>query len=292
MTHPPQPRLPLRRRRGWAHLRLLRPLALLSGVGVVVVLAFIVARGDPVWHETVRLALVIAAVLAAASILNDLIDIPHDRYVYLWRPMPSGLVRVDVAVRLAVLAVLIALILAATLGWRPFVTTVAAIFAAGAYSARFRNTPLSWLPYSVTFALIPPWVAEALDRFDDVLWWSFPVGAMVGLAVHLLLKLPDYERDDTDGTRNVLHWLTIDFAVPVTWGAIGAFIVIAVASANIENLRSEWLVPPAVVLIVLTLGFMTALFLRVTERRLLVQRWVLIPALLALAVGWYGSIVP
>ena len=292
MARPPQPRLPLRRRRGWAYLRLLRPVALLAGVAVVVTLAFIVTRGDPAWHEVLRLALVTAAVLAAASILNDLTDLPHDRDVYLWRPLPSGLVRPGVAVRLAVLAVLAALILAVTLGWRPFVITAAGIFAAGAYSARFRSTLVSWLPYSVTFALVPPWVAESLDRFDSVLWWSFPVGAAAGLAAHLLLKLPDYERDDTDGARNVLHWLTIDFAVPVTWGAIGAFIVIAVASANIENLRSEWLVPPAVVLIVLTLGFMTALFLRVTERRLLIQRWVLIPAVLALAVGWYGSIVP
>jgi 4-hydroxybenzoate polyprenyltransferase len=239
-----------------------------------------------------RVGIVMGAVLAFASLMNDLLDRHHDRDVYIWRPLPADLVDRDRALRLTQFLAVLAIALAASLGWRPALIAIAGLAAAYLYNVRLKATPFSWVPFALAFALIPVWVAESVDRFDDVLWWSFPVGLSGGLATYIAIKLPDYERDDTDHTRNFLHWLTIDYAVPVAWGAMGAYIVIAVASANIQTIRAEWLVPPAAIAIVLTLAVMVPLYFGVTERKLVAQRWLFSASVVALSFGWLGSIIP
>lgn len=285
-------RIPFRRRRGWAWVRLLRPVATLTGTATAVAFAFILEDGTPTWHEALRVGVVMAAVLGSAATLNDILDLDHDRDAHIWRPLPAGLVRSEQAWRLALVLAVVAVAASATLGWRSFLLTTAGLSLAYVYSARLKATPLSWLPLALAFAIVPVWVADSVDRFDDVLWWSLPVGLAGGIAMHLALKLPDYERDDEERSRNVLHWFTIDYALPVTWGAVGVYIVVAVASANIENLRVEWLAPPVAIALSLTLAMMVALSFRVTERRLLVQRWLVGGAVVALSFGWLGSIIP
>ncbi len=292
MAATPEPRSPLRRRPAWAWLRLVRPLALAAGVATAVGFAFIAAGGEPNWHQTLRIGLAFAALLASAAALNDAADAPHDKTAHLWRPIPSGFISADQALRLALVLGALAFALAGSLGWRPLLIFAVGLLAALLYTTALKRTVLSWLPFSLAFALLPIWVYDALDRFDDVLWWSFPVGFAGGLAFYLAYKLPDFERDDQDGERNVLHWLTIDFAVPAAWGAMAAYLVVAVASANVQDIRAEWLVPPAAIALTLALGVITALTIRVTERRLLVQRWLTAFAVLALALGWLGSITP
>jgi 4-hydroxybenzoate polyprenyltransferase len=286
------PRLPLRRQPGWAWLRILRPIALTIAIATAVGFAFVLENGTPIWHEVLRVGLVMGAILAFASVMNDILDRHHDRDVYIWRPLPADLINRDHAVRLTQLLAILAIALAASLGWRPLIIALAGLAAAYLYNVRLKYTPFSWMPFALAFALVPVWVAESVDRFDDVLWWSFPVGLSGGLATYMAIKLPDYERDDTDHTRNFLHWLTIDYAVPVAWGAMGAFIVIAVASANIQDIRAEWLIAPAAVAITLTVGVMLPLFFGVTERKLIAQRWLLSASVVALSVGWLGSIIP
>ena len=288
----PAGRIPLRRRRAWAWLRLLRPIATLSGAGVAVGFAFILEDGAPVWHEASRLGLVMFAVLAAASAMNDYLDRHHDRDAHIWRPLATDLIAPRDAARLAAALAVIAVAAGASLGWRPFLLTLAGLAAAALYNARLRNTPLSWLPLAVAFALVPVWAAEAVDRFDDVLWWSLPVGLLAGLTAHLAIKLPDYERDDVRGAQSLMHWMTIDFAVPMTWGLMGAYVVVAVASANVETLRVEWIAPPAAIAITATLLVMGVGFFGVTERKLVWQRWLFSGAIVSMAIGWLGSVAP
>ena len=292
MAVPSPARPPLRRQAWWGWVRLFRPIAMLTGTGVVVAYGFILTDGSPVWHEVLRLALAMAAVLAAASAFNDVRDLAHDRDAHLWRPLPAGLLRPIQAERVAYGLALMALALGGSLGWRSVLLVLAGIALTIAYSVRLRNTPLSWLPLALAFVIIPVWVADALDAFANLLWWAVPVGLSGGLAMHLLLKLPDYERDDTETGHNVLHWLTIDYAVPASWGATGAYIAAAVGSANVEEFRVAWMAGPAAALLVLTLVMIGVLFGRVTERRLVIQRWLLSAGIVALAIGWLGSIAP
>ena len=106
------------------------------------------------------------------------------------------------------------------------------------------------------------------------------------------MKLPDYERDDVSGAQSLMHWMTIDFAVPMTWGLMGAYVVVAVASANLENLRAEWIAAPAAIAIVAALTMMSVGFFGITERKLVWQRWLFSASVVAMGIGWLGSIVP
>ena len=285
-------RVPLRRRPAWAWLRLLRPVAGLSLAGVGVSFAFILAEGAPVWDEALRVGVALFAVVAAASAMNDGVDRWHDRDAHIWRPLAADLMAPRNAALLAGAFAVSAVVIGASLGGRALLPLLGGLACAGVYNLQLRSTPFSWLPLSIGFALVPPFVAEAVGAFDNYLWWSLPVGALGGLAAHLAMKLPDYERDDVVGAQGVMHWMTIDYAVPMSWGLMSAYLVVAVVSANIERLRIEWVVPSASVGIVVTLAMMTWSVFGVTERKLVWQRWLFSLAIAGMAIGWLGSIVP
>ena len=292
MLRTSEPRIPWRRRQGGAWLRLVRPVAVIAATATVIGFAFIAEAGTPNWHATLRIGVALAALMAASAVYNDVLDFPHDRQVHLWRPVASDLIGSSAALRLAAVLGLVALAVAGSLGWRPFLLFAVGFLAALVYSISLKRTAFSWVPFSLAFALLPLWVYEALHRFDSVLWWSLPVGGTAGLAFYLAYKLPDYERDDVDSWRDLLHLATIDVAVPLAWAATAAFLIVTVASANVENLRAEWLVPPAALTLTGSLLVMAALLLRVTEKRLIVQRWWTGFVVIAMTIGWLGSITP
>ena len=217
------------------------------------------------------------AVIAAVSAMNDHLDRRHDRDAHIWRPLSADLISPRAAALFAAACMIAALALSASLGWRACLPMLGGLACVGLYNLRLRRTPFSWLPLAIAFALVPPWVAEAVGRFDGYLWWALPVGALAGLTAHLAMKLPDYERDDVPGFQSLMHWMTIDYAVPMTWGFMGGFIVLAVASANFERLRIEWVGPPAAIAVVCTLAMMGVSFFGVSERKLVWQRWAVQP---------------
>ena len=244
------------------------------------------------WHVALRLGLALLALVGAAMLHTDVSDLAHDTTAHLWRPLPSGLVTPSSALRVAAALLIVAVALAASLGWRDLLILIGLAAAAALYSLDLRGSLFGWFSFALVAVLLPLLAAEALNDLRDVLWWSLPVGGSAGLAAYLVYKLPDYERDDEDGQRNVLHWMTIDYAVPVTWGAIAIAATVAAASANSEDFRAEWFAPPAGLLIVVALTMTGFLIWRVTEQRLLWQRWLVLPCLMALELGWMGSIAP
>ena len=146
-------RVPLRRRPAWAWLRLFRPVALLTGVGVALGAAFTLDNGSPAWHEALAVAIVMAGLLAAASAFNDAEDAEFDRDAHVWRPIPAGFVTVPQAQRAAAAWALAALIAAATLGWIPFLLALATVALAYLHSARLKPGNFAWIAWALAFAL-------------------------------------------------------------------------------------------------------------------------------------------
>ena len=70
------------------------------------------------------------------------------------------------------------------------------------YDFWLKRTPLSWLPMAIAFPLIPAWVYLSLDRWTAFLWWAFPVGLLLGAAVHLANQLPDIAADANAGSES------------------------------------------------------------------------------------------
>ncbi len=283
----------IRRFHAVAWLRLCRPLATaaaaLAAAGLV--LGWSAAAE---WHVVLRYALAAALLAVAAAAANDAADAELDSRTRLWRPVPAGQISVRAARIAAAAATAAGLALAGSLG--PLVLAVAAGLAlcAAAYSHGLRGSPLGWLAWALAAILLPLGAALALPEAGGraVLWWAAPVGASAGLALFAVCKLPDFERDDEDGARGILHWVGIDAALPLAWGAIAAVLAFSVASVNIDGRDALWIYAPLACLLAAALGTGAALVLQVSERRLNWQRALVAPALLALLVGWFGAIGP
>ena len=84
-------------------------------------------------------------------------------------------------------------------GWVGGAAHVAAVASALVYNFFLARTVWSWVPYAVSFALMPVFVAQASS---STLWPPFPVVALsvlVGVTAHLLNAIPDIDIDREAG---------------------------------------------------------------------------------------------
>ena len=84
-------------------------------------------------------------------------------------------------------------------GWVGGVAHIAAVASALAYNFFLARTMWSWVPYAVSFALMPVFVAQASS---PSLWPTVPVtllSVLVGVTAHLLNAIPDIDIDRETG---------------------------------------------------------------------------------------------
>ncbi len=187
----------------------------------------------------------IAAALALAmlcfqfsiGLTNDLVDREEDAVRKPWKPLAAGLVAPRAALAAAISLVAAGFAIIAPLG-----LAVVAIGGLGlgcglAYDLYFRRTPLSWLPYAVALPLVPVWAHVAVDQWDAMLWWVFPLGAVLGLALHLANQAPDAEASTTGSSQGLAGLLGrrrsyAGAAVAFALGAGAAAVVLAPRSIS------------------------------------------------------------
>jgi 4-hydroxybenzoate polyprenyltransferase len=81
-----------------------------------------------------------------------------------------------------------------------------AVASAWAYNARLKSTIFSWLPYAVSFGLLPAVVTLAAgDGFAPA--WVLAAAALLGVGAHLANTLPDLADDLAAGVRGLPHRL-------------------------------------------------------------------------------------
>ncbi len=170
-------------------------------------LAMTVALGICAWVMGVRdqnLVVFVAAVLFgqfSVGWVNDFIDARLDRTVgRSEKPIVAGTLEtssIKVPIAIALIMVVPLSILAA--GWIGGLAHIAAVGSAHIYNVYLSRTVWSWVPYAVSFSLLPFFVAQAGSR---VLWPELPMillFALVGVIAHLLNALPDIAIDREGG---------------------------------------------------------------------------------------------
>jgi 4-hydroxybenzoate polyprenyltransferase len=152
------------------------------------------------------MAAVVAASQLAVGWANDAIDAPRDAAVgRTGKPIVAGTVgRRTVAVGAGTAAagtVLLALPLP------PPATLAAVVALAGglAYNWPLKLTPLSALPYAVSFAALPAFVVLALPATPPL--WLLATGGLLGAGAHFANVLPDLADDASTGVRGLPHRL-------------------------------------------------------------------------------------
>ena len=175
----------------------------------LVVTALALLLGIAVELEPWRLALLTLSVLAgqvSIGISNDALDADRDRAVGRTdKPIARGDVSVRAAGVAASAALLLALASSAPLGWRMLAAHALFLGSAWAYNAGLKSTPVSIVPFLVSFGIFPSLATLSAPDPAFAPGWAWIAGAALGAAVHLTNVLPDLDDDARTGVRGLPH---------------------------------------------------------------------------------------
>jgi 4-hydroxybenzoate polyprenyltransferase len=201
---------------------------------VVAVTAFATALSIRAGDSAGTCALVLGAVGTGQLSIgwsNDRIDAGRDRVVHRTdKPLAASdrwhrLVEAAIGVALAGTVAM-----SLSLGWRAGAVHLAAVAWAWAYNLRLKSTVLSWLPYAVSFGLLPAVATLALPAH---LWppaWVIATSSMLGVTAHFANVIPDLDGDRATGVIGLPHRLGARGAV-LSAAALGAGATLVVALA-------------------------------------------------------------
>lgn len=179
-------------------LRLVHPFP--SLVVTTLTLALVpLADRDASWTMYAQLGIGMLLFQFCIGLVNDIVDLEDDAVAKPWKALPRGIVGRPAAIRAAAALAGAGAIATAALPLGAWLIGLAGLFCGLAYDVSLKRTPLSWLPWSVAFPLVPSWVYRASDTWDALLWWAFPLGAGLGLALHLANQAPDITSDRAAG---------------------------------------------------------------------------------------------
>ena len=249
------------------------------------------AEGSLYWGIPFQYGGMIVAFAYAAGLINNALDAKIDATSRLMRPIPAS----KMTPKSALLAALIPTALGCVIGfltdWRVGVIGLAMLAATVLYSYAWRGSLLGFAAFGLIGVLLPVGAIQTADAsFTSAhLLWVIPVGALTGTATFMIYKLPDFEIDDVDGSRSVLHWLGIDTAISMSWAILAAALALAAASINLSGGSLAWMLAPLLYFVIVGLFCIWMLMRRITEVRLRLQRWLIVPMLPLLLIGWLGA---
>ena len=93
--------------------------------------------------------------------------------------------------------------LSLAVGWRPGAAHLVAVGSAWMYDLRLKETVLSWLPYAVSFGLVPVIIATALPGHPRPKLLVVAAAACLGVAAHFANTVGDADEDAATGVRGL-----------------------------------------------------------------------------------------
>lgn len=176
-----------------------------------------------------RLVLVTLAVLAnqvSVGLSNDWIDAARDAAVGRRdKPIARGWIGAGTVRTASFAALAAAVLLTLPLGWAATLAHVVFIASAWSYNLWLKRSPLSVLPFVVSFGLLPAVVTLSGVPAGFAAWWAVVAGALLGVAAHFSNVLPDVAGDLATGVSGLPHRLGRS--------ASGAVVAVALAGASV-----------------------------------------------------------
>lgn len=193
----------------------------LAVVTLSTVLGAVVRAQEGLSAADIRLLLTVLAVLGSQVLtgaLNDWADRARDALAQPAKPIPSGSVSPRAALAVAGTGLALQVAASVPLGWLPLLLGLAASGSAVAYNLWLSRTPFSVVPYLVSFALLPVWIAAGVGvPLERVAAAALLVGPFAA-AAHLANTLRDFEADGRLGSRNLAQSLGRRSAFALAWG--------------------------------------------------------------------------
>jgi protoheme IX farnesyltransferase len=137
---------------------------------------------------------------------NDAIDAPRDARVGRTdKPVAAGAVSRRLVTWLGGLAAVATVPLGFLSGWQAGLVATLALVSALLYDWPLKSTPVSVLPYTVSFAALPAFVALGAGKTPPL--WLLAAGGLLGAGAHFVNTLPDLDDDVRTGVRGLPHML-------------------------------------------------------------------------------------
>jgi 4-hydroxybenzoate polyprenyltransferase len=127
--------------------------------------------------------------------------------------------------------------LSLAVGWRPGAAHLVAVGSAWLYDLRLKQTLVSWLPYAVSFGLLPVIIATALPGHPRPQAVVVAAGSCLGIGAHFANTVGDAADDARTGVRGLPQrlgprWSIVIAAVFVA--AAAGLLVIATSGAVVS----------------------------------------------------------
>jgi 4-hydroxybenzoate polyprenyltransferase len=172
-----------------------------QALAMVLLMTFATALCGGSWLNVVLVFFASAAGQATVGWTNDVHDADADRAAGRdTKPTVRGDVRPeDLRVPILVSATMTIPLSFLAAGWVGGAAHIAAVASALAYNFFLARTMWSWVPYAVSFALMPAFIAQASA---PSLWPTVPItilSVLVGVTAHLLNAIPDIDIDRDTG---------------------------------------------------------------------------------------------
>jgi 4-hydroxybenzoate polyprenyltransferase len=197
----------------------------------------------------VEVGLVAATVLTGqltVGWINDIVDRERDRKVGRRdKPVAMGWVDPGTVSFAAACAVLLVIPLSIANGTAAGIAHLVAVLSAWLYNFWFKRTVLSWLPYLVSFGLLPAFLSYG--GLGGGMHGSPPtlamtaLAALLGVGIHFLNVLPDLVEDKETGIRHLplriamrigaprLLWISLAWTTLVGIGVVVAALTVGVS---------------------------------------------------------------
>ncbi|HEY6608280.1 MAG TPA: UbiA family prenyltransferase [Candidatus Limnocylindria bacterium] len=218
-------------------VRLIHPAPTLAVVALSAALGAIVAAQagqPPVSMRWILITLAVAGSQILTGALNDWADRDRDAVVQPTKPIPSGEVTPRAALWVAAFGAVLQLATSAPLGAMTLVLGATASASAVTYNLWLSRSPLSVVPYLVSFGILPLWVAAGVGvPLDRVAAAPLLVGPFAA-AAHLANTLRDFDADERIGSHNLAqalgrrttHLVALGMALAVGLG-VGAALILS-----------------------------------------------------------------
>lgn len=170
---------------------------------------------------------------ASIGLSNDWLDAARDRLVGRRdKPVAREWIGAAAVRNWAFATAVLAVIATIPLGVPATLAHAVFILSAWGYNLGLKGTPVSVLPYVVSFGLLPLIVTLALPRPTLAAPWAMGMGALLGVAAHFANVAPDLEDDRRTGVRGLPHLLGRRRGGVVTFLALTAASVLAVTGQH------------------------------------------------------------
>jgi 4-hydroxybenzoate polyprenyltransferase len=192
-----------------AALRVIHPAPALAVVALSAALGAILAAqaGIPLGERWALTVLAIAGSQVFTGAMNDIADRVRDAGARPEKPIPAGDLSLNAATWIASIGLAVQLVASWQVGELALAIGLIASASALAYNLALSRTPLSPLPYLISFGLLPAWIAAGIGVPLERVLPAIPLVAPFAISAHLANTLRDFEADAAGGSRSLAQVL-------------------------------------------------------------------------------------